>query len=75
MHKRKLEVNFYNHVNKIIFKSGLISGVLLKVCLFCLMLCARFNSIARILFLTSAVQNERTFKKTSNKSTFGYASY
>ena len=59
MHKRKLEVNFYNHVNKIIFKSALISGVLLKVCLFCLMLCARFNSIARILFLTSTVPTSK----------------
>ena len=31
MHKRKLEVNFYNHVNKIIFKSGHISGTFKSV--------------------------------------------
>ena len=34
MHKRKLEVNFYNHVNKIIFKSAFISGTFESVSIF-----------------------------------------
>ena len=67
-------MNFYNYGNKSIFKSALISGTFESVSILHSAHCiARLNTVAWIPWLTSTMQNIRTFKSTTNKIPFEYA--